>query len=141
MANTNTDHSKKLRKKTAAARRDKILEDKGRDLRVLLKKNDAMMLAEIQKWNGSGNKPATATDTLLKLIKEAFWQIPQPDLTEEEVEAAFGAGTIACSNGQKRGDNPHIEGTSLYQEWDNGWCQYDADYNPDYYSSPLAEDL
>jgi hypothetical protein len=141
MGNATTDHSKQLKLKTKAERNKAIKEDGGQELNVLLHKHDARRLKALCEWHGTPNQPRNQTEVVKRLIKEAFGRIPKQDLTEEQCNEAFGAGAVACSNGQKRGDNPHIEGTSLYHEWDNGWRQYDADYNPDYYSSPLADDL
>ena len=142
MPNATTDHSKDLRKRAALARRRAIKAEGGKDLsNILLEKHDVRRLEAVCQWKGSADTPATQTDVIRKLIRDAFARIPQPDLTEADCDAAFGAGAVACSNGIKRSDNPYIEGTALYQEWESGWRQYDADYNPDYYSSPLGDDL
>lgn len=69
MANSNTEHSKKLRKTTAAKRREKILECGGRDLRVLLEPKEAAMLREIQQRLGGPEKPETATEVINRLIR------------------------------------------------------------------------
>lgn len=68
MANSNTDHSRQLRQDTAAARRKSIIASGGRNINVLLDRSDAELFAELQQAFGIRDEPATATDTLRKLL-------------------------------------------------------------------------
>jgi len=35
-----------------------------------------------------------------------------------------GAGYYDAANGAGRADNPYEEGSSEYEKWDTGWCQF-----------------
>lgn len=87
MANTNTAHSMQLRKETAAARRKRIIEEGGRNLQILLQKDEADMLEKLQIWHGTPNQPETATTVIGLLIRVAAGNIPKakPDDTTTAV--------------------------------------------------------
>jgi hypothetical protein len=136
VANVNTLHSKQLRKETAAARRQRILDEGGRDLRILLQKEDTAMLEKLQQWHGTPNQPETATAVIGLLIRVAAGNIPKtPDTTP------YGDGYVACANNEPVTANPYSKETEDWNEWRKGWQHYDADYNADYYSTPIADDL
>jgi hypothetical protein len=125
-----------LRKETATARRKRIIDEGGRNLQIILQKDEADMLEKLQIWHGTPNQPETATTVIGLLIRVAAGNIPTtPDTTP------YGDGYVACSNNEPVTANPYSTETEDWNEWDSGWKHYDADYNPDYYSSPLAEDL
>lgn len=136
----NTDHSKQLRKETAAARRTRILDEGGRDLRVLLQKPEAAMLEQLQQWHGTPNQPETATRVIAAIIRVAAGRI-QKIKTPDPSDHPYSEGYVACSNNKPVTANPYETETEAWHWWKHGWKHYDADYNPDYYSTPIADDL
>lgn len=137
----NTEHSKQLRKETAAARRKRIINEGGRNLQILLQKEESDMLDSLQRWHGTPNQPQTATTVIGLLIRVAAGNIPS-EVTEDGT--AYGEGYVACSNDKPVTANPYEPDTDEWHEWHewhNGWRHYDADYNADHYTQMIADDL
>lgn len=72
MGNTNTDHSRKLRQQTAKARRAAIIAAGGKRLNTLLQPETVRKLQFICQRHGTAHGAATETDTLTKLIDDAY---------------------------------------------------------------------
>lgn len=51
---------------------------------------------------------------------------------------AYSLGYASCADDMSLESNPFERGTDDYHEWRDGWKHYDADYNPDYYSTANA---
>lgn len=160
MGNTNTDHSRKQRQQTAKARRAAIIAAGGKRIDMLLQPDIARKLMFLREWCGTAHGAATETDVIAKLINESYKSTAYKPLiwdslgnntgagcqvvVEREptiLEDALARGYIDCAENKPITANPFPPESPLAREWETGWKQYDADYNPDYYSSPLAEDL
>lgn len=61
--------------------------------------------------------------------------------TEAELDAAYGAGYNACHDNKNIETNPYPLNSILWQQFNAGWQQYDADYNPEYYKPQYFNDL
>lgn len=152
MANSSSENSRAKRQETANARRKRIKEDGGKDLSgVLLDANYVRKLKFLSAWFGTPDEPAAQTDTIKRLIDTTYKQLaykavfadqlPMEAETKEALaEEAYAEGYVACSQNKPISANLYSD-EPLAEEWRKGWRHYDADYNPDYYSSPLADDL
>ena len=152
MANSSSENSRAQRQETANARRKRIKEEGGKDLSgVLLDADYVRKLKFLMVWHGTPNEPATQTDTVKRLIDTAYKQLAYqaafaeqlPTATETSeilAEEAYSEGYVACSQSKPINTNPYSD-ELLAGEWRKGWTHYDADYNPDYYSTPIADDL
>lgn len=158
MGNTNTDHSRKQRQQTAKARRDAIIAAGGKQLNTLLQPETARKLMFLREWHGTARGAATETDVIAKLINESYKSTAYKPLIWDSLsnnegsgcqvetgatiqEDALARGYTDCAENKPITANPFPPESPLAREWETGWKQYDADYNSDYYSSPLAEDL
>lgn len=83
MPNSDTAHSRQLRKETAAKRRQRIIDEGGRDLRILLEQEETRMLAQLQQASGRPGQPETATAVIKQLIQKAHGKINQKCLPPE----------------------------------------------------------
>ena len=76
--NAKTEHSKELRKKTAAERRERILLEGGSDFRALIEREHVLKLESILKWEQMGGRTkANKTSVFRKMIDNAYSSLPK----------------------------------------------------------------
>ncbi len=78
MGNSNTQHCKDLRQKSSKKHKYQILDDKGKNLNVLLDREHAAMLAKVIQWHGGAGR-VTQRDVICFLIRQECQQIPADD--------------------------------------------------------------
>lgn len=75
MPNANTEHSRQLRAKTASARKQRIIDEGGYDLRVLLEKEDHEKLKCIVEWYRLRDDTSQRA-VMIRMIKDAYAKLP-----------------------------------------------------------------
>ena len=75
--NAQTEHSRELRKKTAAERRQRILLEGGSDFRALIEHEHVLKLEAVLKWQQMGGRNnVTKTSVFRQMIDDAYHGIP-----------------------------------------------------------------
>ena len=54
---------------------------------------------------------------------------------EHEIDRAWTKGYVACWEGKPDVNNPYSDSPLLRVAWQDGWNHFDAEYNPDYYTT------